>query len=170
MCITWQQSWYEWSASSKDYCPDSKVYGTNMGPIWDRQDPGGPHVGPWTLLSGDLPFQVLVGICTMSIDAWHFQINVLEWKCMKFEYIFIRMFSSGSNSSQVNIGSCNDLVPSDSKQLFRDSEITASCIIYPLNLKQDSSATNYLCILKFPMNKIISDGTHCHGSQGPMRK
>ena len=25
--------------------PDSKVHGANMGPIWDRQDPGGPHVG-----------------------------------------------------------------------------------------------------------------------------
>ena len=26
--------------------PDSKVHGTNMGPIWGRQDPGGPLVGP----------------------------------------------------------------------------------------------------------------------------
>ena len=26
--------------------PDSKVHGANMGPIWDRQGPGGPHVGP----------------------------------------------------------------------------------------------------------------------------
>ena len=26
--------------------PDSKVHGDNMGPIWGRQDPGGPHVGP----------------------------------------------------------------------------------------------------------------------------
>ena len=34
---------------------DSKVHGANMGPIWDRQGPGGPHVGPinfaiWVLL------------------------------------------------------------------------------------------------------------------------
>ena len=28
------------------YSPDSKVHGANMGPIWCRQDPGGPHVGP----------------------------------------------------------------------------------------------------------------------------
>ena len=27
-------------------CPDSKVHGANMGPIWVRQDPDGPHVGP----------------------------------------------------------------------------------------------------------------------------
>ena len=26
--------------------PDSKVHGANMGPIWGRQDPGEPHVGP----------------------------------------------------------------------------------------------------------------------------
>ena len=25
--------------------PDSKVHGANIGPIWGRQDPGGPHVG-----------------------------------------------------------------------------------------------------------------------------
>ena len=29
--------------------PDSKVNGANMGPIWGRQDPGGPHVGPVNL-------------------------------------------------------------------------------------------------------------------------
>ena len=26
--------------------PDNTVHGANMGPIWGRQDPGGPHVGP----------------------------------------------------------------------------------------------------------------------------
>ena len=26
--------------------PDSKVHGANMGPIWGRRDPDGPHVGP----------------------------------------------------------------------------------------------------------------------------
>ena len=26
--------------------PDSKVHGVNRGPIWGREDPGGPHVGP----------------------------------------------------------------------------------------------------------------------------
>ena len=28
-----------------DNHPDSKVHGPIMGPIWGRQDPGGPHVG-----------------------------------------------------------------------------------------------------------------------------
>ena len=26
--------------------PNSKIHGANMGPIWSRQDPSGPHVGP----------------------------------------------------------------------------------------------------------------------------
>ena len=33
-----------WTFQPKQY-PDSKVHRTNMGPTWDRQDPGGPHVG-----------------------------------------------------------------------------------------------------------------------------
>ena len=36
--------------------PDSKVNEAYMGPIWDRQGPGGPMLAPWTLLSGD-PFE-----------------------------------------------------------------------------------------------------------------
>ena len=29
--------------------PDSKVHGDNMGPIWGKEDPGGPHAGPMNL-------------------------------------------------------------------------------------------------------------------------
>ena len=48
-------SQYSLSVSSShpitDYnCPDSKVHGANMGPIWGRQDPGGPHVGPMNFI------------------------------------------------------------------------------------------------------------------------
>ena len=32
--------------------PDSKVHGASMGPTWDPQDPGGPHVGHMNWLSG----------------------------------------------------------------------------------------------------------------------
>ena len=33
--------------------PDSKVHGANMGPIWGRQDPDGPHVVPMNLVIWD---------------------------------------------------------------------------------------------------------------------
>ena len=34
--------------------PNSKVHGANMGPIWGRQDPGGPHVGPMNFAIWDV--------------------------------------------------------------------------------------------------------------------
>ena len=34
--------------------PDSKVHGANMRPIWGRQDPGGPHVGPMKFANWDI--------------------------------------------------------------------------------------------------------------------
>ena len=34
-----------WAGISIGSNPDSKVHGANIGPIWGRQDPGGPHVG-----------------------------------------------------------------------------------------------------------------------------
>ena len=42
-----QWLWTWWRSCCK--CPDSKVHGADMGPIWGRQDPGGPHVGPMNL-------------------------------------------------------------------------------------------------------------------------
>ena len=35
------------SIHQDDHCiPDSKAHRVKVGPIWGRQDPGGPHVGP----------------------------------------------------------------------------------------------------------------------------
>ena len=39
---------------SMEYIPDSKVHGASMGPIWGRQDPGGPHVGPMNFAIWDV--------------------------------------------------------------------------------------------------------------------
>ena len=36
---------FEWRFMGR-IIPDSKVHGASMGPIWGRQDPGGPHDGP----------------------------------------------------------------------------------------------------------------------------
>ena len=40
--------------------PDSKVHGANMGPIWDRQDPGEPHVGPMNLAIWDVSALIII--------------------------------------------------------------------------------------------------------------
>ena len=35
-----------WTSSGGDFTPETPLIARNMGPIWGRQDPGGPHVGP----------------------------------------------------------------------------------------------------------------------------
>ena len=42
--MTWKQFPHCWPLVIG--IPDSKTHGANRGPIWGRQDPGGPHVGP----------------------------------------------------------------------------------------------------------------------------
>ena len=54
-CLCDYRSKYMWS---DDCCsnatPDNKVHGANAGPIWGRQDPGGPHVGPMNFTIWDI--------------------------------------------------------------------------------------------------------------------
>ena len=40
-----QRQIIHWNTCRKTAQPKSKAHGDNMGPIWGRQDPGGPHVG-----------------------------------------------------------------------------------------------------------------------------
>ena len=42
--------------------PDSKVHGANMGPIWGRQDPGGPYVGPMNFAIWDANTKLIYSI------------------------------------------------------------------------------------------------------------
>ena len=53
--------WYH--KKPRNQHPDGKVHGANMGPIWDRQDPGGPRVDPmnfaiWAVMDGIGPLLV----------------------------------------------------------------------------------------------------------------
>ena len=48
-----------------DGFPDSKVDRANMGPIWGRQDPGGPHVGP-------MNFAIWVKPKEMELQHWSY--------------------------------------------------------------------------------------------------
>ena len=48
--------------------PDSKVHGANMGPIWGREDPGGPHVGPMNLALWDCHY--LYYSLTKLLTCW----------------------------------------------------------------------------------------------------
>ena len=93
--------WYAGSktASQSDVIPDSKVHGTNMGPIWGRQDPGGPHIGPMTLLSGILETTgVLPVILTKSLGgARHL------WSVLLSHALLNDHFSIGPSQQQVGM-------------------------------------------------------------------
>ena len=58
-CVT--TSWV-----SIGYIPDSKVHGANMGPIWGRQDPGGPHVGPMSFAIWDAFRLLMTRSCSLQ--------------------------------------------------------------------------------------------------------
>ena len=51
--------------------PENKVHGANMGPIWGRQDPGGPHVGPMNFAIWErIPSQwKIIFWCQLSIQT-----------------------------------------------------------------------------------------------------
>ena len=62
--------------------PDSKVHGANMGLIWGRQDPGGPHVGPmnlaiWVLIYYYHKLHQIYGIHWRPMDSPH------KWPVMR---------------------------------------------------------------------------------------
>ena len=47
--------------------PDNKVHGATMGPTWGRQDPGGPHLATWILLSEYVLYFLLI---TVSMEEY----------------------------------------------------------------------------------------------------
>ena len=52
--------------------PDSKVRGANIGPIWGRQDPDGPHVGPMNFALWEvLPWLLHKHPITSTPDNFH---------------------------------------------------------------------------------------------------
>ena len=57
-----------------DDSPNSKVHGAYMGPIWGRQDPDGPHVGPmnfdiWEAKCGT---KIVQQLFLLGKGAWEF--------------------------------------------------------------------------------------------------
>ena len=63
-------SQYQSYRKDSDPIPDSKVHGANMGPIWGRHDPGGPHVGSMNF--------AIWNVAWYTCDMYHSK-NVLIW-------------------------------------------------------------------------------------------
>ena len=67
--------------------PDSKVHGANMGPIWGRQDPGGPHVGP-------MNFVIWATISEALVSAWKGENSKVShyWPSGRRNFFFLMFF------------------------------------------------------------------------------
>ena len=88
---------------------DSKVHGANMGPIWGRQGPGGPHVGPmnfaiWesTLLFTILPshmggFVMAFSTIQCSLCSGYYGIS------NHLQQLFVQQLVQASNTDKQNI-------------------------------------------------------------------
>ena len=59
------------------HIPDGKVHGANMGPIWGRQDPGEPHVGPMNFAIWEtIKYDHSVRVASFKPDQSHGCANV----------------------------------------------------------------------------------------------
>ena len=58
----------------------SKTHGANMGPIWGREDPGGPHVGPVDFVIWDSITCITIFICRLMIIFLNIIHNPAEQK------------------------------------------------------------------------------------------
>ena len=91
-------------AEIRNFCwadPDSKVHGANMGPIWGRQDPGGPHVGPMNIAILDVLWNVrtfcfrrkrifLCNSIMQSRQFWiTFELPTLDVNRNKFHFMYL---------------------------------------------------------------------------------
>ena len=73
--MVWQKTKQQVSSRTNNEFPDSRVHGASMGPIWGREDPGGPHVGL-------MNFAIWVGfpahVCVTK-PQWTMQGNDAQW-------------------------------------------------------------------------------------------
>ena len=59
--------------------PDNKIHGANMGPIWGRQDPGGPHVDPMNFAIWDhYAYDIVIQECMLMCYSHSFILYVCD--------------------------------------------------------------------------------------------
>ena len=81
-----------------DGTPNSKVHGANMGPIWGRQDPGGPHVG------------LMNFAFTFSLITLHTK-HAAKYMCVYSCYVLISDSPKGYLADHITWPSCFHFVP-----------------------------------------------------------
>ena len=84
--------------------PDSKVHGAQMGPIWGRQDPGGPHVGPmnFAIWAYNIPLKTEMCIFLFSLvycGIWDRCIVGFMSSVIKRSELYLKIIDQWSNST-----------------------------------------------------------------------
>ena len=100
--------------TQKGHAPDSKVHGTNMGPIWGQQDPGGPHVGPMNF--------AICGPYLALTSSLSYGESFASLSCHKEVQVYIKrwqnMSSCGRPNASKDFGS-NFVLTSVSQNIFQ---------------------------------------------------
>ena len=92
-----------------------------MGPIWGRQDPGGPHVGPMKFaiwgVSVDLSISIWMGLCKKDITPVHSQWSYVFLAPLPFDMICKKILgmhlvteSSWKDSTCIDLASTTSLI------------------------------------------------------------
>ena len=84
LAVCWRHCDVNVTTSSFRYdVPDNKVHEANMGPIWGRQVPGGPHVGPMILAIWGT---ILLGMTVLVL--WNWEANHYIFPFTKWLHLF----------------------------------------------------------------------------------
>ena len=79
--LTSAKYWYHMMDILCHTVPDRKVHGAHVGPIWGRQDPGGPHVGPMNLAIWGISREICPWFCCalflLNYSSWWIYVNYL---------------------------------------------------------------------------------------------
>ena len=76
---------------------DSKVHGANMGPIWDRQDPGGPQVDPVNFAIWDTPTDLFcfrfgyISLLIVNLMKYSPILNYIHQRCCRSKWATVQV-------------------------------------------------------------------------------
>ena len=133
--------------------PDSNVHGGNMGPIWGRQDPGGPHIGPMNLA-------ILVGKFWVHEFSQQPLYGAIFWVTPGYTYVYLTTHIR--RSYIISLTSCD--------VSCRMSIVSSTNICYILNKENCISQVTValgsinLCICKIDHSQIQLIFYMCFGN------
>ena len=113
--------------------PDSKVHEANTGPIWGRQDLGGPHVGPVNLVIWDFIHHSLqIIFCWCQLHPYIGQciihtLRSLNLKPEKNHNFMLKTYNGHQHTVNSLVG---DIIPLSTKNVIKTKFYTAQISLH----------------------------------------